>query len=302
MVKSVTIWVRRSAVVMIILLYSIVCSVPALGSPTFVASRNSDVYHISSCSYVDLIKNSNIIYFESAEAAEASGRRGCSRCNPERYLEGRGEDTGNEEGGIYPIYEYPMFVSTERGTKYHITSCSRAWDIDAEKRKLYYSAERAEKDKKEPCPKCMPDRYLRSSYESLDLSSDDIAGIIDASKLYISHGMVASGGGYKGGYEDGYNTRDAKAMVEVGRAYSSGYQSGAAKVDEARERGFAAGLTTGKADLAVSNKEKYDSGYKDGYADGAESEKGDADGYILTGLGCLAAGAVGAAIFIKKRG
>lgn len=92
MVKSVTMWVRRSAVVMIILLYSIVCSVPALGSPTFVASRNSDVYHVSSCSYVDRIKESNIIYFSSAEEAEASGRRGCSQCQPTQYLKKRASE------------------------------------------------------------------------------------------------------------------------------------------------------------------------------------------------------------------
>lgn len=46
---------------------------------------NSDVYHVSSCFYVDRIKESNRIWFTSAEEAEASGRRGCSHCQPEQY-------------------------------------------------------------------------------------------------------------------------------------------------------------------------------------------------------------------------
>lgn len=49
------------------------------------ASVNSDVYHVSSCFYVDRIKESNRIWFTSAEEAEASGRRGCSHCQPEQY-------------------------------------------------------------------------------------------------------------------------------------------------------------------------------------------------------------------------
>ena len=53
----------------------------------FVASVNSDVFHISTCSYVDQIKESNKIWFSSAEEAIESGRRGCSRCNPEAYAD-----------------------------------------------------------------------------------------------------------------------------------------------------------------------------------------------------------------------
>lgn len=48
----------------------------------YVASRNSDVFHDPDCSYVDSIKESNKIWFDTIEEALASGRRGCSRCNP----------------------------------------------------------------------------------------------------------------------------------------------------------------------------------------------------------------------------
>lgn len=48
----------------------------------YVASRNSDVFHEPSCFYVDRIKQSNLIYFDTIEEAQNSGRHGCSRCNP----------------------------------------------------------------------------------------------------------------------------------------------------------------------------------------------------------------------------
>lgn len=49
----------------------------------YVASKNSDVFHDPDCSYVDSIADHNLIYFDSLEDALASGRRGCSRCDPE---------------------------------------------------------------------------------------------------------------------------------------------------------------------------------------------------------------------------
>lgn len=54
----------------------------ASAAGSFVASRNSDVFHKSSCFYVDRINSSNKIYFGSVIEALQSGRRGCYRCNP----------------------------------------------------------------------------------------------------------------------------------------------------------------------------------------------------------------------------
>lgn len=303
---------KRSVVVMIMLLYSVVCSIPVLGSPTFCASKNSDVYHVSSCSYVDRIKSSNIIYFDSAEEAEASGRRGCSRCHPEQYkgaAESSSQSSSGSSGSTYdnsyggddsPIYPYPMFMSSESGELYHTTSCNKTRYIDSSKLKLYYSAEKAEKEGKQPCSECHPERYLRSYYKTLDLSTDDKLGIIAATPFDTSKGRIASGVGYEGGFNDGYNSRDAKARVEVERAYSSGYQSGSAAADDAWESGYAEGLLDGQEELETSNQEKYDSGYQVGYVDGAESEKVGPGGYILTGLSCLVCGAAGATLFVKK--
>lgn len=70
-------------------LFALFLLLPAIpkgyATTSFVASVNSDVYHVSSCFYVDRIKESNRIWFTSAEEAEASGRRGCSHCQPEQY-------------------------------------------------------------------------------------------------------------------------------------------------------------------------------------------------------------------------
>lgn len=51
-----------------------------VSAATYVASKNSDVYHISTCGQAGKIKDSNLITFSSAAAAEATGRRPCSFC------------------------------------------------------------------------------------------------------------------------------------------------------------------------------------------------------------------------------
>lgn len=49
---------------------------------TYVASKNSEVFHRSGCYYVDRIKPSNMIFFYSRESAINSGRRPCLSCKP----------------------------------------------------------------------------------------------------------------------------------------------------------------------------------------------------------------------------
>lgn len=48
----------------------------------FVGSVNSDVYHYSSCRYVDQIYTQNLIWFSSSADARAHGYRPCMVCNP----------------------------------------------------------------------------------------------------------------------------------------------------------------------------------------------------------------------------
>ena len=52
------------------------------GQGTYVGSKNSDVYHYSSCHYVDNIKSSNKVYFSSATDAVNRGYRPCLVCKP----------------------------------------------------------------------------------------------------------------------------------------------------------------------------------------------------------------------------
>ena len=51
-------------------------------SSKYVASKNSDVFHYSTCSSVKTIKPGNLIVFTSREEAVKSGRRPCSICKP----------------------------------------------------------------------------------------------------------------------------------------------------------------------------------------------------------------------------
>jgi methylphosphotriester-DNA--protein-cysteine methyltransferase len=48
----------------------------------YIASKNSEVFHRISCSYVDSIKESNKIFFRTRQEAINSGRRPCKRCKP----------------------------------------------------------------------------------------------------------------------------------------------------------------------------------------------------------------------------
>ena len=73
---------RVSVILLIVFLLLPTLPIRAYASGKYVASRNSDVYHYASCSYVSSISERNKIWFNSAEAAEATGRRGCSRCRP----------------------------------------------------------------------------------------------------------------------------------------------------------------------------------------------------------------------------
>ena len=65
-----------------VLLSLILLPIPAFASG-YVASKNSDVFHESDCSYVSKIKESNKIWFDTIEEAQASGRRGCYVCSPD---------------------------------------------------------------------------------------------------------------------------------------------------------------------------------------------------------------------------
>jgi len=48
----------------------------------YAASRNSDVFHYMSCRYVKTIKPSNLVRFQTREAAILARYRPCAVCRP----------------------------------------------------------------------------------------------------------------------------------------------------------------------------------------------------------------------------
>jgi hypothetical protein len=84
----------------LVLLLSVIPS-SAHASGMYVASKNSDVYHYASCSYVDSIFEKNKIWFDTAAEAELTGRRGCSRCKPSAQSETSGQETTRSQTGSY---------------------------------------------------------------------------------------------------------------------------------------------------------------------------------------------------------
>lgn len=65
-------------------------------SKRYVASRNSEVYHIVECGHASRIDSSNRIYFSTREEAEATGRRPCSYCYDGIVSEGRSKTNKTE--------------------------------------------------------------------------------------------------------------------------------------------------------------------------------------------------------------
>lgn len=89
------------AYIFLVITFSFI-SVAASGN--FVASKNSDVYHVSSCYYVDRIKDSNKVWYDSPEAAEAAGKRGCSKCKPEQYKTASPQADEESSSALEPRY------------------------------------------------------------------------------------------------------------------------------------------------------------------------------------------------------
>lgn len=69
-------------------------SVSAAGNG-FVASKNSDVFHIMSCYHVNKIYDSNKIFFDTYQEAKNSGRRGCYSCNPSSWYDNSGSSVSS---------------------------------------------------------------------------------------------------------------------------------------------------------------------------------------------------------------
>lgn len=97
----------------------LVSEVPSANAATykFIASKNGSVFHIPSCYYVDNILKGNYVTFNSLTSALASGRKGCSYCNPLQHSIGNsslssGYDAGYDDGYAdgYSVGEYDGFM------------------------------------------------------------------------------------------------------------------------------------------------------------------------------------------------
>jgi methylphosphotriester-DNA--protein-cysteine methyltransferase len=82
----------------------------ATSAGNYVASKNSDVFHIASCHYVDRIYDSNKIWFNTISQAEASGRRGCYVCKP-----GSSDTKSNKKSST--TYDYSNYKTAVENAK-----------------------------------------------------------------------------------------------------------------------------------------------------------------------------------------
>jgi len=77
---------RMTCVLLVILI--LFSSVMIAGSKQrYVGSRNSNIYHVLSCSSAKRIKESNKIYFTSSKEARSKGYRACKICKPNQMIE-----------------------------------------------------------------------------------------------------------------------------------------------------------------------------------------------------------------------
>jgi hypothetical protein len=73
---------KAITIAIIITILALTVIVPIQAEGPFYGSKNSDVYHYGSCSYVDRIKSSNLVTFTDAQDAVNSGYRPCKVCHP----------------------------------------------------------------------------------------------------------------------------------------------------------------------------------------------------------------------------
>ncbi len=74
---------KKTAVTMaIVLVIASLFIVPVIAEGPFYGSKNSNVYHYGSCSYVDRIKDANLVIFTNAQDAVDRGYRPCDVCHP----------------------------------------------------------------------------------------------------------------------------------------------------------------------------------------------------------------------------
>ena len=102
---------------------------------SFVASKNSDKYHLATCSLAQKIDDANKVTFDKAEKAVKAGYSPCKVCNPPT------------KGKAY--------VASKGGDKYHLASCTAAQRIETANLVVYSTKKDAEKEGYKPCQICL---------------------------------------------------------------------------------------------------------------------------------------------------
>lgn len=116
----------------------------------FVGSRNSTVYHHSTCRHAARISPANLVQFASAEKALAAGRRPCKVCSPpgkQVSAEPAQPRAPPAEAGDPTVY------ATRTGKKYHSAGCQYLRSS-----RILMSLSDAKARGLGPCSRCSPPR------------------------------------------------------------------------------------------------------------------------------------------------
>ena len=101
----------------------------------FVASKNSDKYHLPACSMAKKIDAANKVVFKTPEEAIKAGYSPCKICNPPT--------------------KSAAFVASKGSDKYHVPTCRYVGKIKPENLVSFATKEEAEKAGYSPCKVCI---------------------------------------------------------------------------------------------------------------------------------------------------
>ena len=134
----------------------------------YVASKKSKVFHKISCPHVGTIKEDNLILFKTLEEAQASGRRGCKTCDPEKSATGVDTSSLPEEVKQNPalkleiiskpaIEDGYLYVASKKSKVFHKMTCEHVATIKEENLIYFHSLEEAQASGRRGCKTCKPD-------------------------------------------------------------------------------------------------------------------------------------------------
>ena len=113
------------------------CIAFAADDAGYVASKNSNKYHLATCSVAKKIDPANKVTFKTPEEAIGAGYSPCMMCNP---------PTTSAKSA--------MFVGSKGSDKYHVPTCAMAQKITDANKVTFASADEAKKAGYSPCQIC----------------------------------------------------------------------------------------------------------------------------------------------------